>query len=260
MESSMLQTCTNLIKNAKNIVVLTGAGISTESGIKDFRSQTGIYQMAPEYILSLDNFYHNPAGFYQFAIENLYHPEARPNQGHEILAKWEADGKVSQIITQNIDGLHQKAGSKQVIEFHGTMKTASCQNCGKTYSTEEMINRRNTMEDFYVCDHCSTPAKNQRYIKPDVVLFGDTGEWFTMEGFNEIINIIHQADCLLVLGTSLKVTPFSTFPQYRSEGTPLIIVNKGDTPYDKNKDTFVIFDSIGETLTKMNGSINPPIL
>lgn len=259
MESSMLQTCTNLIQNAKNIVVLTGAGISTESGIKDFRSQTGIYQMAPEYILSLDNFYHDPAGFYQFAIENLYHPEALPNQGHEILARWENDGKVSHIITQNIDGLHQKAGSKQVIEFHGTMKTASCQNCRKTYSTEEMINRRNTMEEFYVCDHCSTSAKNKRYIKPDVVLFGDTGEWFSMEGFNEIINIIHKADCLLVLGTSLKVTPFSTFPQYRSEGTPMIIVNKGDTPFDKSKDSYVIHDSIGETLTKINNQINPPI-
>ncbi|NYE04153.1 NAD-dependent deacetylase [Bacillus niacini] len=259
MESSLLRTCTNLIQNAKNIVVLTGAGISTESGIKDFRSQTGIYQMAPEYILSLDNFHQNPAGFYQFAIENLYHPEAHPNQGHEILAQWEKDGKVSHIITQNIDGLHQKAGSKQVIEFHGTMKTASCQNCRKTYSTEEMINRRNTMDEFYVCDHCSTSAKNKRYIKPDVVLFGDAGEWFTMEGFNKIINIIHQADCLLVLGTSLKVTPFSTFPQYRREGTPMIIVNKGDTPFDHNKDSYVIHDSIGETLTNINDHINPPI-
>lgn len=258
MERSMLQTCTNLIKNAKNIVVLTGAGISTESGIKDFRSQTGIYQMAPEYILSLDNFYQNPKGFYQFAIENLYHPEAQPNKGHEVLAQWESDGKVSHIITQNIDGLHQKAGSKQVIEFHGTMKTASCQNCGKTYKTEEMIDRLNNMNDFYVCNHCSTSTKKERYIKPDVVLFGDTGEWFTMDGFNEIINIIHQADCLLVLGTSLKVTPFSTFPQYRRKGTPLIIVNKGDTPYDNSKETYVIRDSIGETLIKMNHSINPP--
>jgi NAD-dependent deacetylase len=259
MESSLLRTCTNLIQNAKNIVVLTGAGNSTESGIKDFRSQTGIYQMAPEYILSLDNFHQNPAGFYQFAIENLYHPEARPNQGHEILAQWEKDGKVSHIITQNIDGLHQKAGSKQVIEFHGTMKTASCQNCRKTYSTEEMINRRNTMDEFYVCDHCSTSVKNKRYIKPDVVLFGDAGEWFTVEGFNKIINIIHQADCLLVLGTSLKVTPFSTFPQYRREGTPMIIVNKGDTPFDHNKDSYVIHGSIGETLTTINNHINPPI-
>ncbi|WP_052427557.1 NAD-dependent protein deacylase [Neobacillus niacini] len=251
MESSMLQTCTNLIKNAKNIVVLTGAGISTESGIKDFRSQTGIYQRAPEYILSLDNFYHNPKGFYQFAFENLYHPEALPNKGHEILSQWENEGKVSYIITQNIDGLHQKAGSQKVIEFHGTMKTASCQNCRKTYKTEEMINRLNSIDDFYICNHCSPPTKKDRYIKPDVVLFGDSGEWFTIDGFNEIINIINQADILLVLGTSLKVTPFSTFPQYRREGTPLIIINKGDSPYDMSKDSYIIHDSIGETLSRI---------
>jgi NAD-dependent deacetylase len=251
MENRMLQTCTNLIKNAQNIVVLTGAGISTESGIKDFRSQTGIYQMAPEYILSLDNFYQNPKGFYQFAVENLYHPEALPNKGHEVLAQWENEGKVSSIITQNIDGLHQKAGSKQVIEFHGTMKTASCQNCEHVYSTEEMINRLNTIDDFYICSHCRTHDEKERYIKPDVVLFGDSGKWFSIEGFNEILNIINQSDCLLVLGTSLKVTPFSTFPQYRREGTPLIIINKGDSPYDMSKDSYVIHDSIGETLSRI---------
>ena len=258
MESSMLQTCTNLIKKAQNIVVLTGAGISTESGIKDFRSQTGLYQTSPEYILSLDNFYHNPKGFYQFAFENLYHPQALPNTGHKILAQWEKDGRVSQIITQNIDALHQKAGSKKVIEFHGTMKTATCQNCRKSYTAEEMIIRRNTMDDFYICDHCHTQNRKDRYIKPDVVLFGDTGEWFTIDGFNEIINIIHQADCILVLGTSLKVTPFSTFPQYRRDDIPLIIVNKGDSPYDNTKDSYVIHDSIGETLTKINSSFHPP--
>ena len=130
--------------------------------------------------------------FYQFAVENLYHPEAQPNKGHEILAKWEEDGKVSHIITQNIDGLHQKAGSKNVIEFHGTMKTASCQNCHKVYKTEEMIHRLHSMDDFYICNHCSTRNKKDRYIKPDVVLFGDTGEWFSMDGFNEILNY-HQS-------------------------------------------------------------------
>ncbi|MFP7298199.1 NAD-dependent protein deacylase [Neobacillus niacini] len=258
MESSILQTCTNLIKNAQSIVVLTGAGISTESGIKDFRSQTGIYQMAPEYILSLNYFYQNPKGFYQFALENLYHPEALPNKGHEILAQWEQEGKVTSIITQNIDGLHQKAGSKQVIEFHGTMKIASCQNCRHVYSTQDMINRLNTMDDFYVCDQCRTPAEKDRYIKPDVVLFGDTGKWFSIDGFNKILNLINESDCLLVLGTSLKVTPFSTFPQYRSEGSPLIIVNKGDSPYDTVKDSYVIHHSIGETLTKINDCLNPP--
>nr|WP_263326499.1 NAD-dependent protein deacylase [Neobacillus sp. Marseille-Q6967] len=245
----------NIIKKARNIVLLTGAGVSTESGIKDFRSRSGIYTLAPEYILSIDYFYKHPREFYQFAVENLYHPEAAPNKGHDILAKWEKAGKVSSIVTQNIDGLHQKAGSQNVIEFHGTMKTASCQNCGKVYETEEMVLRMKKLDDFYVCNHCQTKQEKQRYIKPDVVLFGDTGEWFTVEGFNTIIDTIHQADCLLVLGTSLKVTPFSTFPQYRNVDVPLIIINQGDTPYDHAKNTYVINESIGKTLSIIDESI-----
>jgi NAD-dependent deacetylase len=256
MEKKMIQQCTNLVKNAKNIVVLTGAGISTESGIKDFRSSTGIYQKSPEYILSLDYFYKHPKGFYQFAIENLYHPDAVPNIGHEILAAWEREGKVTSIITQNIDGLHQKAGSENVIEFHGTMKTASCTNCGKVYSTEEILNRLKQIEAFYICNHCDTQHKKARYIKPDVVLFGDAGEWFTPEGFQEINHMIHQADCLLVLGTSLKVTPFSTFPQNRREEVPMILINKGDSPYDHSPRTYVIHDSIGKALSQINENLS----
>lgn len=255
MESD-LEICTNLIGKAKNIVVLTGAGISTESGIKDFRSKTGVYQIAPEYILSLDYFYQHPVEFYQFALEHLYHPDAIPNNGHEILAKWEDQGKVQHIITQNIDGLHQKGGSKNVIEFHGTMKTASCLHCGKIYSTEEMVSRIQTMEDFYVCSYCNTKRERDRYIKPEVVLFGDTGEWFSFEGFNTIIQLIDQADCILVMGTSLKVTPFSTFPQYRRQGVPLIIINIGDTPYDHETGVYIINDSIGESLTKIDRKLS----
>ncbi|MEH7254274.1 NAD-dependent protein deacylase [Neobacillus niacini] len=249
---SNFEKCTNLIAAAKNIVVLTGAGISTESGIKDFRSKTGVYHLAPEYILSLDYFFQHPKEFYQFAIENLYHPDAIPNSGHEILTRWEEAGKVKHIITQNIDGLHQKAGSKNVIEFHGTMKTATCLNCGKIYLTEEMVYRMQTMENFYTCSHCNTKREKEQYIKPDVVLFGDAGEWFSVEGFNRILHHIEKADCLLVLGTSLKVTPFSTFPQYRGRGVPIIIINKGDTPYDHQEGTYVIQDSIGKTLLEMD--------
>ncbi|PLR98418.1 NAD-dependent protein deacylase [Bacillus sp. T33-2] len=248
MRHKTIDEVTEIIKNSKYIVVLTGAGISTESGIKDFRSKTGIYQMAPEYILSIDYFYEKPKDFYEFALENLYHPNAAPNLGHQVLAKWEREGRISRIITQNIDALHQKAGSENVIEFHGTMTTASCMNCGQKYSTEEMVQRYNKMEEFYVCDNCTSENKEDRYIKPDVVLFGDTGDWFTVEGFNTIINTINQADCVLVLGTSLKVTPFSTFPQYRNEDTPLIIINIGDTPYDYSPNTYVVQESIGETL------------
>ncbi|MGV3465019.1 MAG: NAD-dependent protein deacylase [Heyndrickxia sp.] len=256
MSYNILDHCTNLIRNAKNIVVLTGAGISTESGIKDFRSKTGIYSLAPEYILSLDYFYQHPKEFYQFAIENLYHPDSMPNKGHEILAKWEKAGKVATIITQNIDGLHQKAGSKNVIEFHGTMKTASCLNCEKSYSTDEMLNRMETMDDFYVCNNCSTKKTLERFIKPDVVLFGDTGKWFSMEGYHTIIQSVKEADFVLVLGTSLLVTPFSTFPQYRMQGTPLCIINKGETPYDFGRHTYVIHESIGQTMMEIDNGLN----
>jgi len=250
-----VETCINIINNANKIVVLTGAGISTESGIKDFRSRTGLYKMAPEYLLSLDYFYDNPQDFYQFAMENLYHPNALPNKGHEILTKWENEGKILHIITQNIDGLHQKAGSQKVIEFHGTMKTASCLNCGQKNTTEEMVLRMEENKHFYICSKCETAVERQRFIKPDVVLFGDAGEWFTEEGFEYILTLIQEADCLLVLGTSLKVTPFSMFPQYKSSNVPMIIINKGDTPYDSAPDTYVIQDSIGETLSKIDASL-----
>jgi NAD-dependent deacetylase len=253
--SSNIEKCTKLIGKARNIVVLTGAGISTESGIKDFRSNTGIYKKAPEYILSIDYFFKHPEEFYRFAFEHLHHPDATPNTGHEILAKWEKQGRLQHVITQNIDGLHQKAGSKNVIEFHGTMKTASCMNCGERYKTEEIVSRFRTMKDFFVCSRCETKRVKDRYIKPDVVLFGDAGEWFTPEGFDTIIHLIEKADCILALGSSLKVTPFSTFPQYRTKDVPFIIINKGNTPYDHNPDTDVIHDSIGKTLSQMDKNI-----
>ncbi|MGJ7922939.1 SIR2 family NAD-dependent protein deacylase [Neobacillus sp. LXY-4] len=200
----------------------------------------------------MDYFYQHPDQFFQFAFEHLYHPDAEPNDGHRILAKWEKEGRVTSIITQNIDGLHQKAGSEHVIEFHGTMKTATCQNCETKNSADEMVLRKSKMPDFYVCDKCNTRNKQERYIKPDVVLFGDTGEWFTEEGFQTILGQIEQADCLLVLGSSLKVTPFSHFPEYRAAGVPLLIINIGETRYDFLDDTYVVQESIGETLVQID--------
>ncbi|MBT2679447.1 NAD-dependent protein deacylase [Bacillus sp. ISL-35] len=251
-----IQSCSEIVANSKNIVVLTGAGISTESGIKDFRSRTGIYHHAPEYILSIDYFHEQPKSFYEFAFSNLYHPNALPNKGHQILAKWEQEGRIDWIITQNIDGLHQKAGSKKVIEFHGTMKTATCQNCGKKYTSDDLLIRKQTDEKFFVCRECEADQDFSPLIKPDVVLFGDAGEWFTAGGFEKILNRIAEADCLVILGTSLKVTPFSAFPQYKNNDTPMIIINKGDTPYDFAPDTFVIRDSIGRTLSEIDSYLN----
>lgn len=255
MMENVIQNCSEMIRSSKKIVVLTGAGISTESGIKDFRSRTGIYQLAPEKVLSLDYFYQYPSEFYQFAFSYLYHPHALPNTGHNILAKWEKEGRISWIITQNIDELHQKAGSKHVIEFHGTMKTATCLNCGNKYNMDNLFKTMKESKDFYICSQCESNRITDRYIKPDVVLFGDTGEWFTYEGFNTIMKEINRADCILVLGTSLKVTPFSNFPQYRKRGVPLIIINKGTTPYDSADNTFVIEESIGKTLMEIDNCI-----
>lgn len=249
------ESITKIIQNTGNIVVLTGAGISTESGIRDFRSRRGLYTIAPEEMLSLDFFYEYPKEFYDFAIQNLYHPAAKPNRGHEILAEWEKDGRIAHLITQNIDGLHQKAGSRNLIEFHGTMKTVACQNCGEKYSIEELIERMKERDDFYICSQCSTVVQEDRYIKPDVVLFGDKGEWFTADGVEHIINVIKSADCLLILGTSLTVTPFSLLPQYKESGVPMIIINKGSTPYDYAENTFVIDDSIGLTLERVNSGL-----
>lgn len=252
MEKSMINKVAEILGESKRMVVLSGAGISTESGIKDFRSSKGLYQIVPERVLSIDYFYDHPKEFYEFAFEYLFHPDAKPNAGHKIIAKWEEQGRVKDVITQNIDELHQKAGSKHVIEFHGTMKTATCMNCGQKYSTEHMVERMKSSQDFYVCHHCETYREKDHYIKPDIVLFGDAGEWFTQEGFEIITNKISQADCLLALGSSLRVTPFSNFPQFRKKGIPLIIINKGTTPYDHTKNTYVIQESIGETLEQLD--------
>jgi NAD-dependent deacetylase len=257
MKNHLTSTCAQIIRDAQRLLVLTGAGISTESGILDFRSRSGLYEFAPEYILSLSYFKNHPKEFYQFALENLYHPNAKPNKGHQILARWEQEGKIVDIITQNIDGLHQKAGSQHVIEFHGTMKTASCINCGSQYKTEELLKRMKEEEEtFYVCKNCQTSSIRQRFIKPSVVLFGDRGEWFSNEGFQIIINKIERADCLLVLGTSLQVTPFSIFPTYRTKGTPMIIINKGNTTYDQEPNTYLIQDSIGNIMSELDAFNN----
>jgi len=141
MGNNTIGMCTKLIKEAQNIVVLTGAGISTESGINDFRSSQGLYQLAPEYVLSLDYFYQHPKDFYQFAIDHLYHPNAEPNKGHEVLALWEKRGKVSSIITQNIDGLHQMAGSKNVLELHGSIHRNYCTKCNEFFDLKKRHQR-----------------------------------------------------------------------------------------------------------------------
>lgn len=246
-----IKHASNIIKKSQKILVLTGAGISTESGIADFRSKEGIYNKAPEDILSRNFFFDKPNVFFEFYLRNLYHPKAKPNEGHKILADWDKEGKIMNIITQNIDGFHQEAGATNVIEFHGSIKTATCYNrkCQKKYTIKELTNRINQKEKYWECDCGKSSTK--RYIKPDIVLFDDVGTWMSKGRFHEIRTMAWESDLILVLGTTLQVYPFNQIVRYRNLKTPTIIINKGETEFDNEKNTTTIKESIGETLTKI---------
>lgn len=250
-----IQKVKELLKGAKNIVVLTGAGMSTASGIPDFRSKTGLYKSNPENILSREYFFKKPKKFYEFIKDNMYYPEAKPNLGHEILADWEKQGKKITIITQNVDGFHKEAGNKEVIEFHGTIKTAKCHNkdCQKEYILKDIMEKEKQEEDFFYCD-CETKEQNQRIIKPNVVLFGEEGEWFDKSKFYELCCMVYDADLVFILGTSLQVYPFSELPKYRNidHKTPMVIVNKGKTSFDNKEYVYTYDEDISKILNLIN--------
>lgn len=229
------------IKIAKNIMVLTGAGMSTESGIPDFRSQNGLYKNVyrAEEILSHEFFFKKPMEFYDFLKTSLSTNGAEPNIGHEMLAKWEEQGYVKSVVTQNIDGLHQKAGSKNVIEMHGNIITATCQNCGKKYFVNDIMNKKG---EFYYCD-CKD-KKSNNIIKPDVVLYGEN-----VPNIELAFNMISSVDLLIVLGTSLVVYPVAAIPSYLKSNSKMLIINYSKTPYDENKNCITIHDGIGDTLS-----------
>jgi len=247
----------SLVKEAKRIFVFSGAGMSTEGedgtpGIPDFRSKNGLYNNTPEDILSHHFFFRQPDLFYEFFFESLYHPHVKPNKGHRILAEWEKKGKDIQIITQNIDGLHSEAGSTSVIEFHGTIKTAKCYNpkCSKKYTVEELALRRQEKANFYICDCESIDVKP--YIKPDVVLFDEAGEWLNPDGVSRIRNQIWTADLLVVLGSSLKVFPFRSFIDYKPAHIPLVIINNERISQEHLPNTYAIHRNISTTLSELN--------
>lgn len=249
------QKSVELLKEAKKIVVLSGAGMSTESGIPDFRSKKGLYnekgtkEEKPEKILSHSFFFEKTERFYEFLLTKMYYPQARPNEGHAILAKWEKEGRLHHIVTQNIDGLHTAAGNQQVIEFHGTIRTATCYNpkCQKVYTIEDLERRKQEKKAFWECDCGQSSTK--RYIKPDVVLYDEYGKWLVGKGFQQVKQLLQQADLVLVLGTGLGVMPFADLPLYRLRHVPVIIVNLGETPYDHDENVYVIKESIGSTLS-----------
>lgn len=237
----ILEKCSNLIKNAKKILILTGAGMSTESGIPDFRSNTGLYSkdfqgLSPEMILSYSFFRRNPKVFWKYISECMNYAKAKPNLGHYILAKWGKKMDIT-IVTQNIDELHTLAGSTKVIEIHGSIKTATCQGCHKKYLQEEVL----ANEKAYICD-CGS------LIKPDIVLYEESVDKMSL-----VLPLIDQADLLIVLGTSLTVYPVAAIPEYfNRRDKHMIIINKTPTPYNGQVNCIEINDSIGITIEKID--------
>lgn len=230
------------IEESENIVFFGGAGVSTESGIPDFRSEGGIFQaineygVRPEVILSHTFFMQNPEVFFKYYKKTLLYPDAKPNDCHKALAKLEEMGKLKAVITQNIDDLHQRAGSKNVLELHGTLYKNYCMKCGKQFDLDYV-----TADDGITrCDVCGG------IVRPDVVLYE---EGLDQETIYKSVDHIGKADLLIVGGTSLNVYPAAGLLNYY-RGNKLVLVNKSATPYD-NKAALVIADNIGEVFRKV---------
>lgn len=214
-----------LIDTHENIVFFGGAGVSTESGIPDFRSVDGLYNETydypPETIISHTFFMKNPAEFYRFYKNKMLYPNAEPNVTHKALALLERQGKVKAVVTQNIDGLHQKAGSKCVFELHGSVHRNYCMKCGAFYGLEAVLAAKTVPK-------CTCGG----IIKPDVVLYEEGLDGKTVSG---AVSAIQKADMLIVGGTSLTVYPAAGMIDY-FQGDKLVLINKSATPYDVRAD------------------------
>ncbi len=237
-----ISTLQQWVDESNNIVFFGGAGCSTESGIPDFRSVDGLYNQSfdypPETILSASFFKSNPEVFYKFHREKLVFPGAQPNAAHYKLAELEKAGKLKAVITQNIDGLHQMAGSQNVLELHGTIHRAYCSKCGKSYPEEVLF----TGTDVPRCE-CGG------VIRPDIVLYEEGLDESVMD---RSIQFIQNADLLIVGGTSLVVYPAAGLLRFYN-GHRLVLINKDSTPYDTQAD-LVIHAPIGEVLDQIKVS------
>ena len=232
-----------MIKECENIVFFGGAGVSTESGVKDYRSSDGLYNtvkdygVPPEVILSHSFFFQKPDIFYDF-YRKYFTAEVAPNKAHKALARLEEAGRLKAVITQNIDGLHQAAGSRNVIELHGTAKEFYCSACIKQQDNEKIIETIKSGK-LPKCEYCGG------LMKPKVVLYEEP----LYDGVAEkAVSYIENADMLIVGGTSLAVYPAASFVRYFS-GKYVVIINKSETGYDGNAD-LVVRESIGEFLDK----------
>lgn len=230
-----------MIDNAYHIVFFGGAGVSTASGIKDFRGKNGLYRekdyptdLPPEYMLSIDLFKSNPKMFFDFYKDKMNCLDAKPNVIHKYLAKLEKEKKLEAIITQNIDGLHQKAGSKNVLEIHGSVYKNHCIDCGKSYSAEYVFNSKGIPK-------CSCGG----IIKPDVVLYGEQ----LPTSFVIAMDYINKADLLIVAGTSLTVEPAASLVRM-FDGKHLVIINGSLTAYEGKAD-LIIHDRLEDVFSKL---------
>lgn len=227
------------IKQSDNIVFFGGAGVSTESGIPDFRSVDGLYNQKydypPETILSHTFYVKKTEEFFKFYRDKMLFPEAEPSTTHIRLAQLEAEGRLKGVITQNIDGLHQKAGSKNVIELHGSVLRNYCERCGKFYGIEAIINSEGV-------PHCQCGGR----IKPDVVLYE---EGLDDHNIREAVRLINEAGVLIVGGTSLGVYPAAGLIDYYGKNR-LVLVNKSETPYDRRAN-LLIHDALGNVFSQV---------
>ena len=229
-----------MINESKNIVCFTGAGVSTDSGIKDFRSKDGLSKFTSiplEVLLSSDYFYDYTEDFYEFYKQYFNCSDVKPNIVHYYLKELEDEGKLKGIITQNIDGLHSKAGCKNVFEVHGTTYQNHCIKCKKEYSQEYVFNSKEV-------PYCECGG----LIKPDVVLYGESLPTDVVE---KAIEAISKADMLMVLGSSLVVYPAAGFIGY-FKGKYLVIINMDETQYDKEA-SLVIHDNLSKVFTELKG-------
>ena len=239
MHNSEIETLKTWIETSDNIVFFGGAGVSTESGIPDFRSVDGLYHQKfdypPEEILSHSFFLHHTEEFYRFYREKMLPLEAKPNAAHKKLAELEQAGKLRAVITQNIDGLHQKAGSRCVYELHGSVLRNYCTKCGRYHSPE-------FIRDSTGIPRCACGG----LVKPDVVLYEEGLDQNTVES---AVRAIREAEVLLVGGTSLTVYPAAGLLRYY-RGNRLVLLNRDETPYDGCAD-LIFRDPIAQVLAKI---------
>ncbi|GAE88582.1 NAD-dependent protein deacylase [Acetivibrio straminisolvens] len=238
-----IDTLKEMIEKSSSIVFFGGAGVSTESGIPDFRTDTGIYNQKskysypPEVMLSHSFFMEHTAEFFEFYKDKMIYKHSKPNAAHFALAELEKRGKLKAVITQNIDGLHQAAGSKNVIELHGSVHRNNCMNCSESYDLEYVLNSPKIVPQCRKCNGI---------VKPCVVLYEEP---LDTDSINKAVDCIETADMLIVGGTSLAVYPAAGLIRYY-RGDRLVLINKSETPYDGKAD-LIIRDSIGKVLSSV---------